>query len=587
MRRIAVPLPLYCFLILLAVAGPVQTQTYELPPCTRAEFRTIFDQIAENQLEFGMTISSVDDLLDFARTRIENREDDPPDAPLCADAFAYQRLIAELTGDFIGRTALELGDVPAVENPYRLHLESDQERIEDLAARMLNIDRSKAPPPSERSTSKCARDQLIELEDMLAEFLTLLGADPAETIPAIDALLRWRDEHISQAPMCSAGIELVLLLSAVATDAAAMHALATVAPDEEHPYESPLAENEDRLREWRTQLEERRARYSAESSTTYAALPACSLTELADAYDKLMPEYTDLLQRGRQTTSASDLQGYSEAYIDYRRTNLAHLPACAEAFAAAWEVRQLLGDLISGAAQDMLATPASDDPFSDRLEEGSEQAARMIDSMASQLEDAGGALGATVVETAAACNRAELLLLGAYLLPEFRDFGEAALSTVNSDGVFKLTDRSLYFRDMLWRELPRCAEAIELGLVMRRVAADFIAMLWLEAADLPVDEIPQLQAVIEDMTWLLVRAEEIDAGSAAAVSSGKTYYISAGRGANIRACGSTDCAIVTTLPNGQKIDVADDSGAWYQVNLPNNQVGYIASFLVSNSPPTS
>ena len=581
MRRFAITAPLLPLLIFLVLARPMPARAYDLPPCTRAEFRDLFDQIAEVQLELGASISNVDSLLEFARAKLETRGEQT--TPLCADEFDYQRLAAEVTGDFIGRTALDLSDVPAAENPYRLQLSSEQARIEDLAASLLSADRTGAPAPAERSAPKCASDQLTALVNLLANFLDLLDSDADEPLAAIEARLRWRGEHISQAPMCSDGIELALLLSAAATDAAAAEAVALVAPGSDNPYQNSLADNKNRLSEWRIQLNERRARYD-DGSAAETALPACSVTELAQAYGKLMPEYTDLFYRGQQLNSVADLQDFSRAYFNYRGTNLARLPACAEVFAAAWEVRQLLGDLLSSAARDMAMGSAAD-PFSDRLALGSARVARLIDGMASRLEGAGPAPDATHIETAVACSPVESLFLQVYILPEFYAFGEAAFAAQTPEDAVALTEQSLALRDLLWGELPRCAEAIELGLLMRRVAADFVAMLWLELAGLPPDDIAQAQAVVDDITRLSARAEAIGSGSASAVSSGKSYYISAGRGANIRSCGSTDCAIVTTLANGEKIDVADDSGAWYQLNLPNNQVGYIASFLVSQTPP--
>ena len=303
-------------------------------------------------------------------------------------------------------------------------------------------------------------------------------------------------------------------------------------------------------------------------------------------YDKLMPQYSDLLQRARQIQTADDLQSYSAAYFDYRSANLAGLPPCAEAFAAAWAVRQLLGDYVSAAARGMLELNADDSLTNARLAAGSALTAQRIDTMAAQLEGAGAPRGEARAETAAACDSGNILVMQAYFLPEFYAFVNEALSAETSADIEGLAHRSFDFRDMLWRELPRCAEAIELGLLMRRAAADFIAMLQLEALGLPLEQIAQTQALVDDITRLAARADEIGAGAPLAVQSAKPYYISAGPGANIRACGSTNCDILATAPHGEKIYVADDSGAWYKVNLPNNQVGYIASFLLSASPPS-
>ncbi len=586
MRRLVFASNLLALILLLNLATSMRAQGAQLPPCTRAEFRTIFDLIAESQLELGETISSRDELIDFARTQIEGRDSGTLQSPLCSDAFAYQRLIVELTGDFIGRTALDLSDMPAEQNPYRIQLAGDQERIEDLAAGMLSVDRSEAPEPALRSLAKCSLDELTALDAVVADYSTLQARDVDDPAADIEARLTWRDEQLAQIPTCVDGIELALLLSDAVTDSATQIALASIAPEDENPYVSLAAESADRLSSWRDQLEALRANRS-DGSSTYAGLPNCTMDELASAYDRLMPEYSDLLGSARQISSAADLRDYSEAYFSYRSTNLRQLPACVEAFTVGWEARQLLGDLVSGTARDMIEIPVYSNPFSDRIDEGSDRVARLIDGLARQLEGAGGGSSSAPVETAAVCGQAELIYLHYYLVPAFHSFGEAALSIETWDDIFALNDRSLSLRDLIWRELPRCAEAIELGLVMRRIAADFIAMLWLEAAGLPVDEIPQVTAVAEAMIWLSVQTDKLDVRFESATPAGQVYFIIAGRGANIRACSSTDCAIVTTALTGEAIQVIDDSGSWYQVSLPNDQVGYIASFLVSETPADS
>ena len=586
MRRLVFASNLLALFLLFTMAVPMQAQGAQLPPCTRAEFRTIFDLIAESQLELGRTISSRADLLDFARTRIEQRDSGPPQSPLCSDAFAYQRLIVELTGDFIGRNALDLSEMPAAQNPYRVHLAGDQERIEDLARGMLSIDRSDAPAPAERSLAKCSLDELAALDATVADYSTLPASDADDRAAAIEAYVTWREEQLAQIPTCVDGIELTLLLSAAVTDSATQVALASISPDDENPYVSLAAESAERLSAWRDQLKDLRASRS-DGSSAYAGLSSCTMDELASAYHRLMPEYSDLLGSARQISSAADLRDYSEAYIAYRRNNLTYLPACAQAFAVGWEVRQQLGDLVSGTARDLIEMPGNSNPFSERLDAGSDRVARMIDGLASQLEGAGGGSSSTPVETAAVCGQAELIYLHFYLVPAFHSFGEAALSIESWADIFTLNERSLSFRDLIWREMPRCAEAIELGLVMRRIAADFIAMLWLEVAGLPIDEIPQVNAVAEAMIWLSGQTDKLDVRFESATPAGQAYYIIAERGANIRACGSTDCAIVATALTGEAIQVIEDSGSWYQVSLPNDQVGYIASFLVSETRPDS
>lgn len=572
----------WLILLFALLALPVTaTRADDLPPCTSAEFRAIFDQIAAIQLELSATIGSVEEVLEFARANIAKRSQLPEEAPNCADAFALRRLTIELTGDAIGRAALDLIDMPPVENPYRQHLASDQDRIEHIAAKLLGADRSLAPERTARRLTTCASEQLSALNDSLTQFRALLALDAPQ--PAlIDAFLRWREVSLPQAPACADGIALVLLLSQSATDAAASQALDLLAQPSENPYANPLANSQDRLESWQSELQERLAESEDRAGAT-PKLPACRLPELANAYALLMPAYSDLLQQARQINRAEDLPAYSAAYFDFRESQLGRMPACAEAFALSWETRQLLGDLLSGAARDMTPWAEGENPFEARVAMASANLASMIDKLAYQLEESSQAAAPPALEAARLCSGPEMLFLQVYLLPEFHAFTAASLAAEEFADLDPLSQRSFTLRELLLRELPHCAEALELGIVMGRIAADFVAMLWLEAAGLPIAEIAQAQAVVADMRWLLARAAGLGSVSLSAEAASKNYFVSGERGANIRACASTECQILATALRGEPIDILEASGNWYKVNLPNDQVGYIASFLVSSA----
>ena len=163
---------------------------------------------------------------------------------------------------------------------------------------------------------------------------------------------------------------------------------------------------------------------------------------------------------------------------------------------------------------------------------------------------------------------------------------QAALSLQAPGGLPALVERSLELRELLWLELPRCAEALEAGLAMRRVAADLVALIGLEAAGIPAIDVPYLHGVAADLSWLAARLNELTGDLGSTAHAGTPYYIIAERGANIRGCASTDCPVIATVIAGDTVYAADDSGAWYQLNLPDNRTGYIASFLLSSAPPS-
>ena len=562
------------FLLLLALASPALAD--ELPACTQAEFRAIYDQVAQLQLELSASLTSRDDLLAFAQARIDERGERANDPPDCADAFAVQRLRTELRGDFLGSAALELAGIPASDNPYKLHLADEQERIAQLASQMLGVDRSNAPKPSQRRPATCGQSQQAAMNDMLSQYLTLTELDAAQPAALIDALVRWREVYLPQAPVCGEGVQLALLLSAAATDAAARLALETAMPAGANPYDGIYAADLARLQAWQAQLDERLTAQS-ETPADNTRLPRCSLPELAQAYAMLMPAYSDLLLLGSQIASADELPGYSQAIIDFRADKLANLPSCAEAFAVGWAARQLLDELVFSSASDLLGLPSA------QHDDGSASVARMIDGIASQLESAGQLPSASAIESARACTSAELLFTQVYLLPELHSFATQAFAATTLAEALQLQERSADLRALLLRELPPCAEAIEIGFAMRRATADFAAMLLLEALNLPLGSIPQAQTVVNDMRWLMTEAASLEAQTqtTSPAQAAASYYISGQRGANIRACPSTTCDILATALSGEPVDIVDAADNWYAVNLPNGQVGYVASFLVS------
>ena len=568
--------------LLWLLAAPALAQA----PCTRAEFLTIFMHAADQQLALDTSLATVEDLLSFSESAIAGRQDRPSSLLDCVDALEYQLMSLAVTGDFIGRQALDLANVPQGDNPYRLRLAGEQERIEASLSAMLARDRSDAPVAEERSPRECSADELSELDELVAELLTLLDNGEASddlvyALLAIDARLLWREEALRGRPACTEWIELLPMLSAAATDSAAGYAIAAIVAGADNPFAAPAAMHVVRLQHW---LSPGWAALSVPSGATIASsgLPACGPDELAQAYDNLKSHYNTLLATAGQISDIGDLQQYSEAYLQFRAEQLAELPLCAEAFSVGWEARQLLGGLAIWAALDLINPASERNP---RLEDDSARVADLIDGLASRLEGINGLSARAPEASLLACSRLEILFLSNYLLPAFDEFGLAALSLQTPSGLSELVDRSHDLRDLLWLELPRCAEALEAGLVMRRIAADLVAMIGLEAAGIPPIEVPYLHGVAADMSWLAARLNELTGDLGSTDGAGARYFVIANRGANIRSCASTDCPVITTALAGDMVYASDDSGAWYRLNLPDNQTGYIAGFLLSKTPP--
>lgn len=591
MRRLAILVSV----IFLCLSPAVMAADATLPICADEEFLEFFDLIVEHQALFVGDIANASMLNRVSREQLDRRDSYPSEAPLCADAIAIQRLLIQLGGDALARAALELADLPADDNPYLRRLPSDQTRIDALLSAMLSIDRSATEPADQRDAPACAPEHLTPLDDAAAALLDAANAtnperDPPETLAAIDQLLLWREEVIPALPACADSIDLIQAMSAAATDSAAYLAFtyAGVSP-ERNPFPPHLEAAIATVTSWREQFPLIAARHAAASSTRASItteLQACPQAELADALADLQTEYAALLERAEQANSSADLAEYGEAQIAFRESRLAELPLCAEALELRWWAAETLADAALRSAI-ALGAPASIRAGRGAAMTGNEARA------SSGWETLGSALANDDSETSAPqgaatapeCTDAEHSFLNVYLTPEFWSLTDAALAITQPEDLPAFIDQSDAFRQLLWTNLPRCHDALEMGLIMRAVAADAGAMFALELAGAPAQDMPYLPKIVGGVNRLVEWADQFNSTCRGADGQTSTYYVVAETIANIRSCASTNCAIATTAQRGQRLNVVDDSNAWHEVLLPNCETAYIAAFLASQTPP--
>ena len=189
--------------------------------------------------------------------------------------------------------------------------------------------------------------------------------------------------------------------------------------------------------------------------------------------------------------------------------------------------------------------------------------------------------------TAPECSDADHVFLFSYLIPAFWNFTDDALTASRPEDVGDLIDQSYTFRQLLWAYLPRCDDALELGLMMRSIAADTVAMLALEITGVPVLRIPYLKKIRGDMQLFFERIADFFSTCGSIDGATTTYYVVAENIANLRSCASTNCSIVTTASRGQRLDVTDDLSSWYEITLPSCETAYIAGFLPEPDAATS
>lgn len=578
-------------LILMCLAPASLADESELPICAGGEFRDAFNAIVEHQLLIDEPVSSMGDLQRLSAALLEKRRDHAAQLPICADAIAIQRLLIQLGGDFLARSALEFANLPASENPYLLRLPDAQARIKDLLSTMLGIDRSDAPPPAERDLPACAPDDMNLLADAAAAFLELEpakgeGATPAETIDAIDRLLHWREVHIPPLPLCAESIDLIQALSAASTDSATAKAFSyggvSAARNPFPPLlDTSIATVTSWLKQWSAAVLSQAAG-SSPLSARDGRLPPCAPSDLPAEFKELRSEYFALLERA---DAIVDLADYGEAQIAFRESRLANLPNCEEAFALRWFSAETLADFARRDAVDRDAPAATIDSLSSAIADSKARAESLWVILEDLLADAARRSGEASAAAAPECSDADHVFLFSYLVPEFWEFTDAALMISQAQDVAALADQSYALRQLLWTHLPRCDDALEIGLLMRAIAADTNAMLRLELAGVAVGEIPYLQKIARDMDRLFDWIGEFFSTCGGINGATLTYFVIAENIANVRACASTNCSIVTTASRGQRLDVVDDLSNWYEIVLPNCETAYIAGFLASQTPP--
>lgn len=587
MRRLAI----LVFIILLCPGAASLAEDSALPICADAEFLEGFNMIVEHQLLFDGDIASASMLSRASREQMARREAYQTDLPFCSDAIAIERLLIQLGGDALARSALDLAGLPAEDNPYRQRLPSDQARIETLLSARLGVDRSGALPPDQREAPACEPDDWAPLDAAAAALLAAADStsdvtDPTQALSAIDKLLSWREENIAALPQCAESIALIQAMSAAATDSAAYQAFTYGGVSlERNPFPPLLEASIATVTSWRDAIPSALREQAAPSSTrAFIAdrLPSCVYAELSGDFEELQTEYAALMERADAAVTSASLADFGEAQIAFRAARLAELPFCAEAFEWRWQAAEALADsalrgaIEAGAPASILSRPY------DATRRNEARASSSWDNLEGAVAAPSTSAGAWSI--APECGDGDQIFLLTYLVPKLTKLIDAALKLSQPDDLPEFIDDSYAFRQLLWEYLPRCRDALETGLSMRSVAADTVAMLALELAGAPVADSPYLPKIAGDIKRFIDWTDQFNA-TCSINGATTTYYVVAENIANIRACASTSCSIVTTANRGQRLDVVDDSSNWYEIVLPSCETAYIAGFLASQTPP--
>ena len=550
MRRSSVAI--LAFLCLL-IALPAARAQSEPPVCTPTEFLSIFDLVVDYQARFAEPPTDFSALMTYSQQHATDRLTVLAQLPQCAEALEFGALLVQLGGDFAARAALELAGTPAANNPY-LALPDHDQQINDRLDAMFGNERSPAQAPEGRQLPVCAKQQIDAYAAAAADLLELLStADNMDSRDAFSAMLderlTWRANRLPALPLCAETLALSQALNAALTDSATSLSFAFVGvPAAQNPFIALAEVGLQRIAAWQASPAPG-AGTGALQSVEKRHLPACSRAQLESAIAAIDRVALAALQ------ATDDALQRSQLHLDYRRGVLAGLPVCDEAFAVGWWLDEWLG--------------APEIKNQARLDEA-------------LLRLNAARISAPISSQSAACSDADLRFVTIYITPAFHSLMRAALSASDFAQQPALERESAAFRALLWAHLPRCDDAIRLGMQMRGIAADFVAAIRLETDGAFAVEIPYTLALPSAIVQLGERLNAIDA--ALGIGETQTWFVDVEGFANVRSCGSTACGVVTVVQGGDPLEVLDDSGDWFELRLPGGGTGYIAAFLVSETP---
>lgn len=593
-RRCAI----FSLVLLLTVLPGAQGQADGYPQCGEDEVLVVLNTLLDYLVLPSAPLTTPEAVVAHAFDVVATREDSISLLPLCAEAMAMQREDFSLQTDTLGQIALQSVDVPDSANPYTLRLPSSEEtrragleRLQDLPERAETAD-------DDRSIAGCKQSEVDAMASLAQRFgalhtraYGLLGAD--RWIVAVDRVLEWREENLSALPECLIAIELGFKLTAAASYTAAEfafnHAGVTGA---ENPYHAAAETAREALETWRDDIRLTRPEYADATVLTLGApseLPPCNSVEIADAYSTSTYEILDVLEQAQPDDADIDLHGVADSHMALRAGLLASLPYCAELFEFGWLAREHLGANAAYAAQFTMGREGRRNSFGDQLLTASDGLIAWVEDQGAYLAEVEGIVGPAPDEReVAACREGEIAFMIAYVMPDFRAFVDAAFAIETVDELLASFAESQAFRARLWEQLPRCQEALEIGLVMRQIASDWSVMIAMDMAGVDLEEniyIANVRADLDAVDELREALVNASFAGRAGESAGKTYYVTADPYANVRACASTSCDIVGTARKGESLTVVDESGDWYELRLEGGAVGYIAGFLMSPSPP--
>ncbi len=303
---------------------------------------------------------------------------------------------------------------------------------------------------------------------------------------------------------------------------------------------------------------------------------SCSASDL-ETLQRLESGYDALLVQGTRTRSATLLRYLVERQYEWRLGLNDDLPRCAEAFEIGWLMSQVTGDAVAVAALEL----ADKDTgwMLEPMDSGRARAEELLQDLTAAV-DGGPLTLQSLDDVAAACSDEQLAILAPGILTDFQDTGAMALAVTAPEEFSDYASAYLDLREAMWDQLPHCNEAVEFGLMMNQILGDFVALFLHRFIGVAEENNPLKPQIESELDRFAGKMEDL----VTALDRNRTvlvYFVVGDRGANIRACPTTTCDILTVYERGQEMRVIDDTGEWYEIRFDNGETGFIAGFLAS------
>ncbi|MCY3917873.1 MAG: hypothetical protein OXG49_17870 [Chloroflexi bacterium] len=192
---------------------------------------------------------SIDELVGYALTYLEWREDAFGDFPHCAEAHEIRLDFTQIVGDVFARRLLDIDGRLYGESPWR-QLPDDFLRYARLDEALFAAHLVSGPPADERVVPVCTAGEIENVADLASGIVAIAQSlDPGMALPAYHRrILSWRQDLMARLPQCAGAVELGWLMNDIHIDLAVLGSLSFVgAEDDALPHADIIEENLARM----------------------------------------------------------------------------------------------------------------------------------------------------------------------------------------------------------------------------------------------------------------------------------------------------------------------------------------------------